>query len=61
MKNLFILTISCLLFVSCSLDANNPNSLGEDQLDITAFSPMVNGLEGVLLRAYGNILAPYSR
>ena len=60
MKNLFILTISCLLFVSCSLDANNPNSLGEEQLDITAFSPMVNGLEGVLLRAYGNILAPYS-
>jgi hypothetical protein len=60
MKNLFLLTISSLLFVSCSLDANNPNSLGEEQLDITAFSPMVNGLEGVLVRAYGNVLAPYS-
>ena len=60
MKNLFLLTISSLLFMSCSLDANNPNSLGEEQLDITAFSPMVNGLEGVLVRAYGNVLAPYS-
>tara|TARA_B100001063_G_scaffold55343_1_gene49340 strand:+ start:6656 stop:7993 length:1338 start_codon:yes stop_codon:yes gene_type:complete len=60
MKNLFLLLISGLLFASCSLDANNPNSLGEDQLDIRAFTPMVNGLEGVLVRAYGNILAPYS-
>lgn len=60
MKNLFLITISSLLFAGCSLEANNPNSLGEDQLDIRAFSPMVNGLEGVLVRAYGNILAPYS-
>ena len=60
MKKLFLLLLPGLLFVGCSLDADNPNNLLEDQLDVRAFSPMVNGLEGVLVRAYGNILAPYS-
>jgi len=48
------------MFLGCSLDANNPNNLLEEQLGVSAFSPMVNGLEGVTIRAYGNILAPYS-
>ena len=60
MKKTFILLTSIIMFLGCSLDANNPNNLLEDQLGVSAFSPMVNGLEGVLVRAYGNILAPYS-
>lgn len=60
-------TIKVLLIASvmgliggCSLDADNPNNLLEEGLNIRALNPMVNGLEGVLVRAYGNILAPYS-
>jgi len=60
MKKIFLLLLPSLLFVGCTLDADNPNNLLEEQLNITAFPPMVNGLEGVLVRAYGNILAPYS-
>jgi len=60
MKKTFILIASIIMFLGCSLDANNPNNLLEEQLGVSAFSPMVNGLEGVTVRAYGNILAPYS-
>jgi len=60
MKKTFILIASIIMFLGCSLDANNPNNLLEEQLGVSAFSPMVNGLEGVTIRAYGNILAPYS-
>ena len=60
MKNLFLLISSSILLLSCSLDADNPNNLLEDQLGVTAFSPMVNGLEASVTRAYGVILAPYS-
>lgn len=60
MKKTFILIASIIMFLGCSLDANNPNNLLEEQLSVSAFSPMVNGLEGVTVRAYGNILAPYS-
>ena len=65
MKNNFIKyfglsLFSLVLFVGCSLDTDNPNNLVEEDLDIRAFGPMVNGLEAVLVRAYGNILAPYS-
>ena len=60
MKKTFILIASIIMFLGCSLDANNPNNLLEEQLSVSAFSPMVNGLEGVTIRAYGNILAPYS-
>jgi len=65
MKNNFIKyfglsLFSLVLFVGCSLDTDNPNSLVEEDLDIRAFGPMVNGLEAVVVRAYGNILAPYS-
>lgn len=60
MKNIFTLMITALLALGCSLEADNPNNLLEQDLEIRAFSPMVNGLEGVLVRAYGNILAPYS-
>ena len=56
----FGIVFSVLLFNNCSLDADNPNNLLEEGLDIRAFGPMVNGLEGVVIRAYGNILAPYS-
>jgi len=60
MKKTFILIASIIMILVCSLDANNPNNLLEEQLGVSAFSPMVNGLEGVTIRAYGNILAPYS-
>jgi len=60
MKKTYIFIASILIFLGCSLDANNPNNLLEEQLDVTAFSPMVNGLEAITVRAYGNILAPYS-
>ena len=65
MKNNFIKyfglsLFSLVLFVGCSLDTDNPNNLVEEDLDIRAFGPMVNGLEAVVVRAYGNILAPYS-
>tara|TARA_S200000501_G_scaffold376920_1_gene433406 strand:- start:1138 stop:2460 length:1323 start_codon:yes stop_codon:yes gene_type:complete len=60
MKNLFLLVSSSILLLSCSLDADNPNNLLEDQLGVTAFSPMVNGLEASVTRAYGVILAPYA-
>jgi hypothetical protein len=60
MKKTFILLTSIIMFLGCSLDANNPNNLLEEQLGVSAFTPMVNGLEGVTVRAYGNILAPYS-
>ena len=60
MKKTFILLTSIIVFLGCSLDANNPNNLLEEQLGVSAFTPMVNGLEGVTVRAYGNILAPYS-
>ena len=60
MKKTFILIASIIMFLGCSLDANNPNNLLEEQLGVSAFTPMVNGLEGVTVRAYGNILAPYS-
>jgi hypothetical protein len=60
MKKTYIFIASILVFLGCSLDANNPNNLLEEQLDVTAFSPMVNGLEAITVRAYGNILAPYS-
>ena len=56
----FGIVFSILLFNNCSLDADNPNNLLEEGLDIRAFGPLVNGLEGVVIRAYGNILAPYS-
>ena len=56
----FGIAFSILLLNNCSLEADNPNNLLEEGLDIRAFGPMVNGLEGVLIRAYGNILAPYS-
>ena len=57
MKKTFILLTSIVMLLGCSLDANNPNNLLEEQLDVSAFTPMVNGLEGVTVRAYGNILA----
>tara|TARA_B100000767_G_scaffold229862_1_gene220716 strand:+ start:2877 stop:4193 length:1317 start_codon:yes stop_codon:yes gene_type:complete len=65
MKNNFIKyfglsLFSLVLLVGCSLDTDNPNNLVEEDLDIRAFGPMVNGLEAVVVRAYGNILAPYS-
>ena len=60
LKKTFILMTSIIVFLGCSLDANNPNNLLEEQLGVSAFTPMVNGLEGVTVRAYGNILAPYS-
>ena len=60
MKNLFLLISSSMLLLSCSLEADNPNNLLEDQLGVTAFSPMVNGLEASVTRAYGVILAPYA-
>ena len=60
MQKTFILIASIIMFLGCSLDANNPNNLLEEQLGVSAFTPMVNGLEGVTVRAYGNILAPYS-
>ncbi|MDA0794652.1 MAG: hypothetical protein O3C13_08575 [Bacteroidetes bacterium] len=60
MKKTFILLTSIIMFLGCSLDADNPNNLLEEQLGVSAFTPMVNGLEGVTVRAYGNILAPYS-
>lgn len=60
MKKTYIFIASILVFLGCSLEANNPNNLLEEQLDVTAFSPMVNGLEAITVRAYGNILAPYS-
>ena len=60
MKKTFILIASIIMFLGCSLDANNPNNLLEEQLGVSAFSPMVNGLEGVTIRSYSNILAPYS-
>ena len=46
--------------IGCELETDNPNNLLEDGLNITAFTPMINGAEGALVRAYGNILAPYS-
>lgn len=55
-----LLLILVFIAQGCSLDAENPNNLLEEELTLTAFKPMVNGLEGVLTRAYGNILAPYS-
>ena len=56
-----VLTFAVMGFLnSCSLEADNPNNLLEEGLNVLAFNPMVNGLEGVLTRAYGNILAPYS-
>ena len=46
--------------IGCELETDNPNNLLEEGLSVTAFNPMVNGAEGALVRAYGNILAPYS-
>lgn len=59
-KYLGLSIFSLVLLSGCSLDAENPNNLLEESLDIRAFGPMVNGLETTVVRAYGNILAPYS-
>jgi len=59
-KYLGLSIFSFVLLSGCSLDAENPNNLLEESLDIRAFGPMVNGLETTVVRAYGNILAPYS-
>jgi hypothetical protein len=58
-----IMLLMCFSLTNCDdlLDAANPNNLVEEQLDdFRAFGPMVNGLEATVVRAYGNILAPYS-
>lgn len=61
-KYIFLLIFS-ITMASCSglLDSDNPNSLIEEDLDDPrAFALMVNGVEVSVVRAYGNILAPYS-
>ena len=55
-----LITFIILTGFGCDLETDNPNNLLEDGLTLTAFTPMVNGVEGALVRAYGNILAPYS-
>jgi len=65
MKNLKYILLICLGIglTNCSdlLEADNPNNLLEEDLgDPRAFGPMVNGVETTVIRAYGNMLAPYS-
>ncbi len=58
----FSLMVAFSVF-SCSslLDAENPNSLVEDDLTNPASArPMANGSQAVLTRAIGNLLTPYS-
>lgn len=60
---LAIMLLMCFSLTNCDdlLDSENPNNLVEEQLDdFRAFGPMVNGLEASVVRAYGNMLAPYS-
>lgn len=55
-----VLSILLITGFACDLETENPNNLLEEGLNVKAFLPMVNGVEGTLVRAYGNILAPYS-
>ncbi|MCY4298916.1 MAG: hypothetical protein OXC61_06415, partial [Flavobacteriaceae bacterium] len=58
--NLSLIALIFIVGYRCELETDNPNNLLEEGLSVTAFTPMVNGAEGALVRAYGNILAPYS-
>lgn len=62
-SGLALILLLSFSLTNCSdlLDSDNPNNLVEEQLDdFRAFNPMVNGLEATTVRAYNNIMAPYS-
>ena len=45
MKKTFILIASIIMFLGCSLDANNPNNLLEEQLGVSALLLWLTGLK----------------